>query len=86
MGVVSRVGVGEFPVILSTYLWLLDTDKIKVILKCKLECYQVGRIYMCYICLKDCNRLIPHRHCKGVVLGQLTLIVLVYWVATFLGR
>ena len=86
MGVVSRVGAGEFPVILSTYPWLLDIDKVKVILKCKLECYQVGRVYICHIRLEDRDRLVPHRCCEGVVLGQLTSAVLVCWVAAFLGR
>ena len=31
MGVISRVGAGEFPVVFPAYPWLLDIDEVEVI-------------------------------------------------------
>jgi hypothetical protein len=72
MGVVSRVGAGEFPVVFAAYPWLLDTDKVKVVLKGELECYQMGSALVCHIRLENGDRLAPHSCCcVEVAPGQL---------------
>ena len=58
----------------------LGFDEVEVILKCGWSAVGLaGRA--CHIHLEDRDRLVPHRCCEGVVLGQLPSAVLVCWVA-----
>ena len=87
MCIVSRVRAGKFPVVIPAYPWLLDADKVEIVLKGQLKCYQVSWARMCHIRLEDRDELAPHRRCCiEVALGQLASAVLVCWVAVSLGR